>query len=253
MNEEAAQGKPVKVVGAVAQAFRILRLLAAANRPLGVNAIARDAGVNPSTAFNILRTLVIEEAIEFDELSKTYKLGAGLLRLCSKLLEQSIVDDIRPELNRLATETNCLVGIWQVSEGRMTLLERATGSRPIRLDMEIKQRLPFMAGALGRAYAAFHALSDAEIRKRFPELRWGGTIDADTYIAEVREAERTGYAIDNEALYPGVVTVASVLTNHSGEVVYGLTASDIAHHLDDDRIRNLGVEMAAIAKAFSLR
>lgn len=253
MNETARQEKAVKVVGAVAQAFRILRLLAAENRPLGVNAIARDAQVNPSTAFNILRTLVLETMVDFDSLSKTYKLGAGLKELSSPLFEQSIVNDIRGELNRLATESNCLVGIWQAHDGRMTLLERATASRAIRLDMEIKQRLPFMAGALGRAYAAHLGLSDDEIQKRFPDLRWGGEIDADTYIAEVRAAEKTGYAIDREALYPGVVTVAAVLTNHLGEVIYGLTASDIAHHLDDERIQELGEAMAAIAKAFSLK
>lgn len=252
MANDTGTEKPVKMVGAVVQAFRVLRLLSTSNVPLGVTAIARDAKVNPSTAFNILRTLVAENAVEFDELSKTYKIGRGLLALSSKLLEESIVDEIRTELNRLATETNCLVGLWKAHDGRMTLLERAVGGRAIRLDMEIKQRLPFMAGAVGRAYAARLKMSDAELRKHFNQLRWEGNLDADTYISEVRYAERTGYAIDREALYPGVVTVATVLTNHEGKVVFGLTASDIAHNLDEAKICALGEEMAGIGRTFSL-
>lgn len=244
--------KPVKLVGAVEQAFRILRLLAHAEAPLGVSAIAREARVNPSTAFNILRTLVAEAAVEFDELSKTYALGAGLLQLSRKLLEQSIVSEIRGDLNKLAAETNCLVGLWQVEDGRMVLIERAVTGRPIRLDMDIKQRLPPFAGAVGRAYAAALKLTDAEIRGGFKPLRWLGTVTVKAYIAEVREAERLGYAVDREALYPGVVSIGAIISNREDTPLYGLTASDIANNLDETKLKRVGEEMASLARAYSI-
>lgn len=252
MPRDPAPAKPVKMVGAVQQTFRVLRLLAAADVPLGVSAIARDAGVNPSTAFNILRTLVAEEAVAFDELSKTYALGAGLLKLSAKLLEQSIIREIRGDLNKLAAETNCLVGLWQAEDGKMILIERAVTGRAIRLDMDIKQRLPPFAGAVGRAYAATRKLTDAQIREGFKPLRWQAEISAKTYIAEVREAEHHGYAIDREALYPGVVSIGAIISNREGIPLYGLTASDIANNLDEAKMRRIGQEMASLARAYSI-
>ena len=251
MSPSDAQAKPVKLVGAVTQAFRILRVLSGNTGPQGVSAIARDSQVNPSTAFNILRTLAAEDAVNFDELSKTYVLSRGLLALCGKLLEQSIVQDIRGDLDRLASETNCLVGLWQAEDGRMILIERAVAGRAIRLDMDIKQRLPRFAGAVGRAWAAALRLSDVELREGCAALRWEGQITARTYLAEVRQAERVGYAIDDEALYPGVVSVGTIITNHDGVPIFGLTASDIARNLDAAKIKRLGEEMASLSKAFS--
>lgn len=251
MNLSDAQAKPPKMVGAVTQAFRIMRVLTSSSGPQGVSAIARDSKVNPSTAFNILRTLVAEDAVQFDELSKTYVLSRGLLTLCGKLLEQSIIQAIRGDLDRLAAETNCLVGLWQVDDGRMMLVERSVAGRAIRLDMDIKQRLPRFAGAVGRAWAAVFKLSDAELREGFAALRWEGQITARTYLAEVRQAERVGYAIDDEVLYSGVVSVGTIITDHQGVPIFGITSSDIAHNLDATKIKRLGEEMASLSRAFS--
>ena len=243
--------KPVKLVGAVTQAFRILRVISKARGPLGVTAIARDAKVNPSTAFNILRTLVAEDALRFDELSKTYVLSEGLLALSGRLLQSSIVQNIRGELDRLAAETNCLVGLWEFDNGRMTLIERSVAGRAIRLDMDIKQRLPRFGGAVGRAWAAALNMTDTHLREGFATLRWEGKITSRAYIAEVRQAQKVGYAIDNEALYLGVVSVGTIITDRQGEPIFGLTSSDIAHNLDDAKIKRLGEEMASLSRAFS--
>lgn len=252
MAESGDKAKTVKLVGAVAQAFRILRTLSASRAPMGVSAIAREASVNPSTAFNILRTLVVEEAVTFDELSKTYMLGTGLLRICDSLIEKSIETEIRSELERIADESNCLVGLWQAHDGRMVLVERAVSKQPMRLDMAIKQRLPPMAGSVGRAYAACLRLSSRELKAGFNQLRWEGSLTAEQFVEEVREAERRGYAIDDESLYPGVVSVGSVIRGREGEVIYGLSASDIAHHLSAERVEELGEEMRRLAEKFSL-
>lgn len=241
-----------KLVGAVVQAVRLLHTLEGSERPLGVSALARDAKVNPSTAFNIMRTLVHEELVEFDELSKTYTLGKGLLRLSRKLISQSIVDEIRPELSRLASQTSCLVGLWQVAVDRLILIERALSDKPMRLDMEVKHRLPLMLGAVGRAFAARSELSDAELRRWFKQLRWEGDLTAQEYIAEVREAEEQGYGVDRGALYRGIVSFGAVIVGPDGRPTYGITASDFEGSFDEERIREVGSRVAALAQSYSM-
>lgn len=251
MQKEAAVPTKVKLVGAVVQAVRILQVLESSDRPMGVSSLAREAKVNPSTAFNILRTLVIEELVAFDELSKTYTLGGRLLKLSRKLLGQSLVNEIRPELNRLAWEAGCLVGLWQVVEDRMVLAERFVSDRPMRLDMEVKYRLPLMLGAVGRAHAAAAKLKDGELRDYYRKLRWEGDLDIKAYIEDIRDAERKGYGVDRGSLYRGIVSVGAVITGIDGRVTHGLTASDFEGSFSEVKIAQVGERMASLARRFS--
>ena len=56
-----------KLVGALVGGLRILRHLTDQPAPLGVTRIARDLQLNASTCFNLLRTLVHEGLVNFDE------------------------------------------------------------------------------------------------------------------------------------------------------------------------------------------
>jgi len=247
---QADKGKP-KLVGAVVQTFRILRALEQSERALGVSAIARAAGVNPSTAFNILRTLTVEEAVVFDRSTKTYALGPGLMKLSKGLFGQSVVSAIKPELQRFATETGCLTGIWQVSGDRLILLDRAVAERPIRLELESKQRMPMLLGAVGRAVAARMKLTDGQVRAQFRALRWDAPMGVAAYVQQVRDAERLGYAVDRETLYRGIVSIGTAITGRDGRPIYGLSASDLAGNLGESRTAEIGKRIVRLGKTYS--
>jgi DNA-binding IclR family transcriptional regulator len=240
-----------KLVGAVVQTFRILRVLEQDGRRLGVSAIARAASVNPSTAFNILRTLAVEEAVTFDEATKTYALGPGLMKLSKGLFGQSVVAAIKPELQRFATETGCLTGIWGVSEDRMILLDRAVAERPMRLELESKQRMPLLLGAVGRAVAARMQLTDGQLRAQFRALRWDAPVGVTEYVRQVREAETLGYAVDRETLYRGIVSIGAAIAGRDGRPIYGLSASDLAGNMAENRTAELGKRLSRLGRTYS--
>ena len=80
---------PAKPVTAVSRATLILRHLGRSTEPLGVNRIARDLDLIPSTALHILRTLAHEDLIVFDSNTKRYSLGVGILGIARNMLSQS--------------------------------------------------------------------------------------------------------------------------------------------------------------------
>ena len=95
-----------KLVPAVQSGTSILRHLSANGTPLGATQIARDCGLNVSSAFNILRTLSHEGLVSFDPQAKTYRLGLGLLDLAAPLLTASPVPSSPsspPRRNRLTS------------------------------------------------------------------------------------------------------------------------------------------------------
>src|SRR5271170_8455218 len=73
---------------AISRAAAVLRLLGKSDGPLGVQSIARELGLVPSTCLHVLRALVAEEFVSFDPDIKRYSLEAGVLTLARHWLRR---------------------------------------------------------------------------------------------------------------------------------------------------------------------
>ena len=250
MDVSDTEKQAIKIVGAVTQAVALLRVLAVSPRPLGASAAAREAQINTSTAFNILRTLTAERLVSFNEASKTYSLGFGLFEL-AKRIGSDLPAVLKAELNRLSESTGCLMVLWEVAGDRVVLADRVIPDRPIGLHM-VTQRMPIMLGAVGRAMAAAMKLPEAEIKRRFGKLRWQAPITFREYLSDVRLAEERGFAVDADRLYLGVTSVAAVVTDQTGVPAYGISAIEMSLLMNDDRIPAIGKELAAVARGLSM-
>jgi DNA-binding IclR family transcriptional regulator len=215
-----------KLVGALVGGLKIVRHLSRAKTALGVNQIAREAGLNPSTCFSLLKTLVHERLVTFDTATKTYALGLGFVEIAKGSLEKaSFARLARPHLDALAAEFRVTVTLWQrAGRDRMVLVERADDDATIRAHMNIGQRLPLLIGAFGRCMAAHSGLSDAELRAQFDQLRWQDPPSFETYLEEVRAARASGYAIDMDRYVRGVTTIAAPVFGEEGTPVMAISA-----------------------------
>lgn len=221
-----ARAVPPKLVGALTAGLGILRHLTRARAPLGVSQVARELGLNPSTCFNLLKTLVHERLVTFDERTKTYAIGLGFVEMAKGSLEKaSFARLARPHLDAIATEFRVTMTLWQrAGRDRVVLVERADNDDAMRVHMSIGQRLPALIGALGRCIAAFDGMEEAEIRARFTELRWQDPPGIETYLAEVRAARAHGYAIDMDRYVRGVITVSAPVLDDAGAPIMALSA-----------------------------
>jgi DNA-binding IclR family transcriptional regulator len=235
-------------VGAVVNAVAILRHLAAAARPLGVAAIARGTGISASTCFNILRTLTRTHFVSFEEAGKTYTLGLAVAELATRFFGMSHTELIRPELRRLAMKHGMLIALWRVTEdGHIVLADRAHNPDGVRVEMSIGIRLPMLVGAVGRCIAAVLDLPEAELRRRFGQLRWQASPSFETYLTEVRAAREVGWSMDDGHLYRGIVTVAALITDAAGKPRFGLSGVTIAAQHDPATFPVLGRDLAEMA------
>lgn len=217
---------PEKLVGALVAGLRIVRHLSRARTPLGVNQIARETELNPSTCFNLLKTLVHERLVTFDMVTKTYALGLGFVEIAKGSLEKaSFARLARPHLDALAVEFRVTMTLWQrTGHQRMVLVERADNDAAIRVHMNIGQRLPMLIGAFGRCMAAHSGLSEAELRTQFAELRWQDPPSFETYFDEVGAARVSGYAIDMDRYVRGVTTIAAPVFGDDGAPIMAISA-----------------------------
>jgi DNA-binding IclR family transcriptional regulator len=249
----ASSGPPEKLVGALSSGLAVVRYLASTGTPVGVTRVARDLELNSSTCFNILKTLVHEGLVTFDDATKTYAIGIGLVELAKGALEQaSYVRLLRPHLEALAAEHRITATLWQRSrEERVVLVDLADNSAAIRVHMSIGQRLPMYIAALGRCMAAYSDLSEEQLRERISKLRWENAPAFEDYYAEVRQVRERGYAVDNGNYVKGVTTVSAPVVDASERAVMAMSAVGFTAQLNKAAIRHLGDDLHARATQVS--
>ena len=143
------------MVKPVANAIRILRYLTQTAAPERGADIARHLSINPSTCFNILRTLVAEDVIDFNPISKMYSAGLGLAKLVDQLMTQGQrIELARPFMADLAARFHVTVTLWRrMGTDRIVLVSSEASPTDLRIDMPAGQRLPILMGASGRLFA----------------------------------------------------------------------------------------------------
>ena len=236
---------PDKLVGALSSGLAILRYLSRTGAGVGVSQVARDLKLNPSTCFNLLKTLVHEGLAVFDGASKSYALGLGLVELAKGALEQaSYTRLVRPHLDAIASKHRVTATLWQrVGGARVVLVDRADNDAAMRVHMNIGQRLPMFVAALGRCMAAHSGLPRAALKKRFAALRWEDAPSFETYLREVEAARVKGYAIDAGHYGKGVTTVSAVVLDAGGEPVMAISAVGFSAQLAGARLKALGEDL----------
>jgi DNA-binding IclR family transcriptional regulator len=245
-------GKTV-IVKPVVNAVRIMRYLIEAGSPARAITIARSLSINASTCFNILRTLALEEVVEFDPLSKTYTPGLGLTRLVENFLtEGQRVAAAVPHMADLAAEFSVTMALWKrVASDRIVLVKNVSSPTDLRIEMAEGQRLPMMMGATGRLFAPRLDLSEKKLRAMFKTLRWRRPLSFEEYWDQVELSERNGWAVDDGYFSNGVKSLAVPIDDRNGNLVFTLVAIMFRDQLDPVRLEELGGKMKEIAPRFA--
>ena len=239
--------KPNTPVPSVSHAVTILRLLGKSGKALGVTAIARETGLSPSSAFNLVKTLTAEGLLAFDPLAKTYAIGFGAVDIARMALrgDNAMIHAARAAMQRLADRFDAAVGLWRVADQRRLLLVAlAESEAATRIHMSVGQRQPWGAGSTGRVFLVDHNASEAEIRAAFAAIRWPGRISSDDFVAQVAATRAQGYAIDDQSLNTGIATVAAIIPAQDAATAYCLSASMFAGRTDGPGLDEMGQIMA---------
>jgi DNA-binding IclR family transcriptional regulator len=242
-------------IGSVASAMSLLRLLSKIDQPLGVNAIARELSLPPSSCFKILKSLLLEDFVEFDVRTKNYSLGSGAISVARRALDpRRAFTTVRPLLEELAHEYTIAVGLWRlVNNSRMILIGFVEGRSQMRIHMSVGQRIPRLVGALGRSVAAQLDLAESELKAEFDTLRWQNPLPFSKYVAQVQQAKDLGYGLDEGNFAPGVTTVATAIADVFGAISYGISGIMFTGQHDSDTLGTIAHKLVAVSRAASAR
>ncbi len=196
---------------AVSRAAAILRLLGRSDVPLGVNAIARELGLVPSTCLYLLRALGAEQLVAFDPATKLYQLDAGVLSLARGWLRRDRFTDLaQPLLDRMAREHGVtMLGVQIFGLDHIIVTTKAEGGGAVQLSAQIGSRFPALISATGRCIAAFGGHREGDIAARFAKLRWASAPSWADWQAQVADTAARGYALDAGNYLTGITVLAA--------------------------------------------
>ena len=232
-----------KLVGALVGGISVLRYLSASNSPLGVTQVARDLKINPSTCFNLLRTLVHEGLVVFNPDTKTYQIGLGLVEIAhSALNSASLVRMIQPLLDQISTEYQVTVTLWQkVRDDRVMLIAITESGAVISIHMNIGQRLPCFVGALGRCFAAFSGLPKKQLKAAYSGIRIENPAPFEEWYESLTEVRNNYCAIDEGNFSRGFTTVSAPVFDIEGQPEMTISAVGISAQLDPEKLNNIAI------------
>lgn len=178
---------------------------------MGVQAIARELGLVPSTCLYVLRALVAEELVSFDPDTKRYALDAGVLTLARQWLRRDRFNDLaQPALDRLARDFGLTtLGVQIFGLDRIIVIAMSQSGEAFQLSTQVGSRFPALVSATGRCIAAFGNYPDEELRPRFQALRWDEAPSWEEWKRQVAEARETGIAVDEGHYISGVTVIAA--------------------------------------------
>lgn len=243
-------GKPV---GAVIAATKVLRVLNASKRPLNASGVARAADLHRGTAYNILRTLQAEGLVSYDEATRTYDVSLHILELAYGVLRRSgLIDIARPLMHAVSDAHGASVYLSKMlGPSSMLLLDWVgVGLRPDP-HVTVGRHYPSPAGASGVIMAAFGNSSEEELEALLSQVEWYQRPSFRDFLARVKEAKQSGFAVDRGAMFRGMTLVSVPVLSPSWELLLILTAAGYSHDLDDEAVGTLSRAMQSAAGRLS--
>jgi DNA-binding IclR family transcriptional regulator len=238
---------------AISRAAAVLRLLGKSDVPLGVQSIARELGLVPSTCLYVLRALVAEELVAFDADMKRYALETGVLTLARQWLRRNRFNDlVQPVLNRIGEAFDAtILGVQIFGLEHIVVVAVSQSGQEIQLSAQVGSRFPALISATGRCVAAFGEHSEAELETRFRLLRWDRPPSFDEWKAQVAQTKAQGFAVDSGQYMSGVTLIAAPVWKASGKLSHVLVAIGISSVMTRTGLPPLQKAMLSAARNLS--
>lgn len=236
-----------------AQGLETERTSALPRRPLKASEVARAAGLHRGTAYNILRTLYAEGFVGYDEATRSYAVSLHILELAYGVLRRSgLMDLARPLMDAVSDAHGVSVYLSKVlGPSSLLLLDWVGAAFRTDLYVTVGRQYPGPAGASGVIMAAFGSGTEAELEALFSRVAWYRKPSFGDFLARVREARQSGFAVDCGTMFQGITQVSVPVLSPSWELLLVLTAAGHAHDFDGDAVGPLSRAMQSAAARLS--
>ena len=208
-------------VQSIERAAAVLRLLSGSGGRLGCVEVANSLGLPKGTAHGILRTLQEVGFVAQDRTSGKYLLGQGLLDLTSRHLDANVLRSLALNwTDALAARSGETVRLGVLDAGSVLVVHHGFRPDDSAQDLEVGQRRPAHACALGKVLLAYDARAATAVRGLPLPTYTPHTAATPRALGEALAAVRAqGFALEAEERSMGGAGLACAVRDRGGLTV----------------------------------
>lgn len=214
-------------MAALEKGLAVIECFDAGHDKLTIADVARATDLSRAAARRCLLTLVRTGYAEFD--GKFFRLTPRVLRLGYAWLSSTALPQlVQPFLERLSEETHESSSASLLDGHEIVYIARSAQRRIMSVGLSVGSRLPAFCTSMGRVLLAGRDPADARARilaGKPKALTPKTVIDIEALIGILAKVRDQGYAIVDQELELGLISVAMPLHNSRGEAVAAFNLS----------------------------
>ncbi len=236
----------------VTRAIAVLEYLANAEAPRDLGLISTDLGMNKSTTFRFLSTLVAQGYVRQDAETGRYYLGSKVTWLATKFLEKHEVRQVaRSVLERLARETGETVHLGILEQDSVIYIDKMDGRQAVQMTSRVGYRMPLHSTSLGKVLLSDQSEEEWHryvTRAGLKPCTANTIVDPAVFFRELRQVRQKQYAIDDMENEQGIRCIAAPVRDHLGHFIAAVSVSGWTLSMTPERVQSLVpvLEMAVL-------
>jgi DNA-binding IclR family transcriptional regulator len=202
-----------------------------------LHTLSTELGMTKSHCHNIMKTLLAEGWVSYDEQRRVYALASRLLADVSGLVarQDSTSGLLHDQLVRLSAQINTTCVISRIdADGSFVVVDRADEGKGFSVSVAVGHRFAHDSTAQFRVRLAWSdpALFDALLAKWVPMQRTPTSVlSREQMEEEIRLTRERGFAISRAEYTPGVMTFAAPIFNAFDQISLILVAFGVIEDL----------------------
>lgn len=222
-----------ETVQSVERAIELLYCFTTRTPELSLNAIVKRTGLNRTTVFRLLSSLMKKELINKNEAMNTYRLGLPFIHFAQIVTEnldlRKMALPIMNELNEITKET---ISLNIIQGSSRICIEKLEGKEDIRQFINLGIPYPLYKGASGKLLLAF---SKNELIEEV--IEGSGLTKNET--AELKKDlllfQEQGFAFSMHERIIGAFAISTPILNSQQQLIGGLSISGLSARLDNNK------------------
>lgn len=224
------QNSPSDLIHSLWRGMQLLELLAVAPEGLLAKTISHQSGLNPSTCYHLLNTLVTAGYVAKDSETQRFALTGKIVFPQHTLFGNArLVPQLQPHLQNLRDTTRETAYLSLRQDGEIVVSAILESPQALRVTLlHIGYDRGNHGSALGKAILAYMDAQDTAMyleRHGMPALTPYTITDLDQFKAELNAIRERGYSIDHEEFAPDVCCIGAPVFGITGQIVGSIAIS----------------------------
>ncbi|MBP1744381.1 MAG: transcriptional regulator, IclR family [Firmicutes bacterium] len=201
--------------------------------------LTESSGMGKSTVHRILGTFKSIGYVDQNKDNLKYFPTLKIFQLGTKASNRiPLKKIIRPYLQEIFDKCHETVNFGIVDSGDLIYLDKIVTSEPLRVDLEIGNKVSAYCTGIGKAILAF--TEGLDISKIDFVKKTENTVDSpEKFLEQLEFIRKNGYSVEHEEYIPGLTCIAVPLKSRDGRALAGISISVPSMRLNEKREKEI--------------